>query len=163
MIASRYRGRGWSHEVTSVMAVREMALPLMVCALALAGAHAAEVGPSAPRTQTVRPDSVRPASVRPGSVRPGVAAAHPLLSRRPLPGRAATMATAARPGAQPLAMRPGANRSTTALTAMPRSAVVGGPRTQERGTLGGPVSGRSTIRGGIVQVGINGTALRRRS
>jgi hypothetical protein len=154
--------------VAGVKAARQLTQALMACALALAGAHAAEVGPSAPRTQTERPNSARPGnvhpnSVRPGNVHPGVAAVHPLPSRRPLAGGAAKIATATRAGTQPLAMRPGANRLTTALTVMPRSAVVGGPRTQERGTLGGPANGRSTIRGVNVQGGISGTALRRRS
>lgn len=151
--------------MTGVKAARLLTQALMGCALALAGAHAAEAGSSTPRTQTVRPNSVRdggvhPRSVRPG--RPGVAAVHPSPSRRPLAGGAAKIATAARAGTQPLAMRPGANRSTTALAPMPRSAVVGGPRTQERGTLGGPVNSRGTMRGAIVQGGISGTSLRRR-
>jgi hypothetical protein len=145
------------------MAARQLALALMGCALVLAGAHAAEVGPTAPRPHTVRPVGLHP----------GVAVAHPQPIHRSLPGgqsiagRAATNAIAARSGKQPLALRPGANRLTTARTAMARSAVVGGPRTQERGTLGGPVNSRSAIRGGIGQGGIgqggiSGTALRRR-
>ncbi len=160
-------------KAASVNAARQLALLLSGCALILTGASAAEVVPSAPQPHSPPESSarssahgravgvnssviarqargvVRPPAVHAGSLRSGIAGT-------------AKFAAGAHPLSQPLAMRAGPNRSTAPLTAMARSAVVGGPRTQERGTLGGPASSSSAIRTGSVQGGISGTTLRRR-
>jgi len=131
-------------------AVREFVHVMVGCALAIGCAGAADVTPSANQRQATaastqhgrarlidlrRPGGV-PQTAHADALRPGVAAVRPLPIRRP-----------------------GVSNPATAMT---RSAVVGGPRTQQRGTLGGPVNSRSSIRGAVVQSGISGTALRRR-
>jgi hypothetical protein len=130
--------------------MREFVHVMVGCALAIGCAGAADVTPPANQRQAAaastqhgrgrlialrRPGGV-PQTAHADALRPGVAAVHPLPIRRL-----------------------GVSNPATAMT---RSAVVGGPRTQQRGTLGGPVNSRSSIRGAVVQSGISGTALRRR-
>lgn len=155
-------------------AARQLAQILFGCALVLGGAYAAEVGPSASqlRPQTVQAGALGAGAVGRRTARPVLAVVHPVPVRRTDAGSAATIAAAARPSRQPLAMQPPAmrsvaSRSNAALTAMARTAVVGGPRSQARASLGGPQISSSAARGGItqgvnIQGGISGTALRRR-
>ena len=181
-------------------AARQFAYAFIGCTLVLGGARGAEVVPAAPLSesppQVTQPSSqhgshqgnaagansnlkaqlsgrrASPQSVHPGALRPSVAATHPVPIRRPNPGSVASFATGTHPDTQPQASRPGSNHWPTALSVMARSAVGGGPRTQARGTLGGPQNSGSAVRGAVVQAtgvqgrtfqgGISGTALRRR-
>jgi hypothetical protein len=118
--------------VAGVTASRQIAHALIGCALVVGGARAADVSRSS-GLSSARAQVVHAGALRPGSLHTGVAAAHPMAIRRPNQSSANTLPAAASPGTQP------------------------------RGTLGGRQSTSiSAARGGSVEGGISGNALRRR-